>query len=214
MVGKEQRLKSFDIDAFKAKWRALAAERGIDAQEGATAFQVVDVRADERKRTHYERARAAVYADAEKPKAWERYDNGYGEVDEKKVARQAASCWWAYAGYWRGGGRRINIHHPKWTKNRPRVTDTLRGEIMIIHYEVVADELLELLPSSILPTDVEAIENVRREARRLEGRGIEITRREDKSALWREAWQEDGEARKRQTAALVKFAPLRQLAFA
>ena len=176
-------MKSFDIDAFKAKWRALAAERGIDAQEGTTAFQVVDVRADERKRTHYERARAAVYADAEKPKADLRYHDGY---DAERAARRD---WWACSEIWTGGGRTITIRRP-----------------------VVEDQ--ENLVSRIPPPDYQAVWNIRMEARRLEGRGIEITRREDKSALWREAWQEDGEARKRQTAALVKFAPLRQLAFA
>lgn len=196
-------MMAFNLDEFKRKWRALAAERGIDAAEGATSFQVVSAKADEQKRTHYARQRAATFNDAAKPGAWKRYDNGLGEVDEAKVERQARRDWWVYAEYWRGGGRRVTIVRPKWTAERLRMTDSVRHTPVVL-ISLDEEQLEELVVSRLPPPDLEAIRNIRRDARRLEGQGEERTRAEDKRAIWREAWQEDGAARQRQKAALSK----------
>lgn len=175
---------AFNYADFKAKWRALAAEKGIDPTEGATAFQAVAAQTETRKQTHYERQRQAVYADAAKPKANLRYHEGY---DAEDAARRD---WWVQSEMWVGGGRTITISRP-----------------------VVEDQ--ENLVSRLLPPDYEAVKNVRREARRLEGRREdERTRREDKQAIWREAWQEDGEARLRQVRSRGAVPNVHQLEFA
>lgn len=205
---------AFDYAAFKAKWRTLAAERGIDPVEGATAFQAVAVQTEERKRTHYARQRVAIFNDAAKSGAWRRYDNGLGEVDEAKVERQARRDWWVYAEYWRGGGRRVTIVRPKWTAERLRVTDSARHTPIIL-ISLSDEQLEELVVSRIPPPDLEAVRNIRRDARRLEGQGEERTRAEDKRAMWREAWAEDGAARKRQKAAVTaQVNTQKQMAFA
>lgn len=175
---------TFDYAAFKAKWRTLAAERGIDPEQGATAFQAVAVQTEERKRTHFERQRQAVYADAAKPKAELRYHEGY---DAEDAARRD---WWVQSEMWVGGGRTITIRKP-------------------------VSEDQEDLVSRLPPPDYQAIKNLRREARRLEGRREDdMSRADDKRALWREAWAEDGEARKRQKAALGVTVRSEQTAFA
>lgn len=194
---------AFDYAAFKAKWQQLAAERGIDPVNGATSFQVATAKADEQKRTHHARQRVATFNNAAKPGAWRRYDNGQGEVDEAKVERQARRDWWVYADYWHGGGRRVTIVRPKWTAERLRMTDSIRHAPLII-ISLADEQLEELVVSRLPPPDLEAVRNLRREARRLEGQGEERTRAEDKRAIWREAWTEDGAARQRQKAALAK----------
>ena len=198
---------------FKAKWRTLAAERGIDVAEGATSYQVAAAKAEARKRTHHERARQAVYADADKPTSWMRYDNGVGAVDGLKVERQARRDWWVNAEYWRGGGRRITIRHPKWTSMRLRMTDSAR-HMPIVIVSLDEEELEEVIVSRIPPPDLEAVRNLRREARRLEGQVEERSRAEDKAAIWREAWIEDGDARKRQVVRTDYSDIVRQLQFA
>ena len=175
---------AFNYEAFKTQWRELAAAKGIDPVEGATAFQAVAVQTEERKRTHYERQRQAVYADAAKPKAELRYHEGYSEEDA------ARRDWWVQSEMWVGGGRPITIRQP-------------------------VSEDQEDLVARIPPPDYQAVRNLRAEARRLEGqRGEDVTRREDKSRIWQEAWAEDGAARKRQKAAQRMEHPALQLAFA
>lgn len=178
-----------NLDALKAAFRQRAAELGIDAEHGATGYQAAALKAEQRKRTHHERQRQAVYADAAKPKAWMRYDNGQGAVDGLKVERQASSLWWVYPDYWRGGGRKITIRKP-------------------------VSEDQEDLVSRMQPPDAQAFFNIRREARRLEGQvNEEVTRKEDKRAIWREAWIEDGAARrdrKQRRAVYLAALPVQQ----
>jgi len=201
MSGKGGKGVAFNLEAFKRRWRELAKERGIDPLEGANSFQVANAKADANKATYTERQTQAVYADAAKPNAWRRYDNGYGAVDTVKVERQASRLWWVYESYWLGGGRRITVLRPNWTAAAVRMTDSPYHRIVIFSLD---DAQLDTVISRILPPDFEAIRNLRREARRLEGcEPDELTYKEDKQKLWHEAWREDGAARDRQTVTIA-----------
>ena len=177
---------AFNYEDFKARWRALAAERGIDPEQGATAFQAVDAQTEVRKDTHYQRQRRAVYNDTLKPDAWKRYDNGHGEVDTLKVERQAGRSWWAYSEYWRGGGRHITIHRPKWTDRHVRTSN--RGYVTV-EFEI-EDEQVEMVVSRIPPPDVDAFRSLIQQARALEDKGEERSLREDRIAATREGFEE------------------------
>lgn len=175
---------AFNYEEFKRRWRELAAAKGVDPVQGATAFQAVDAQTEARKDTHFARARQAVYADAAKPKADQRYHDGYSAEDA------ARRDWWVQSEMWVGGGRTITIRQP-------------------------VSEDQEDLVGRIPPPDYQAVKNIRREARRLEGqREDEVTRKEDKRRIWQEAWQEDGAARKRQVVRTDYSDAIRQLQFA
>lgn len=173
---------AFDYAAFKARWRELAAERGIDPVEGATAFQAVAVQTEERKRTHYARQREAVRANAEMYTPDHRYqthehlrlagragrwsavpilrtarylhwDNGNGLVDYEKVTRAERRDWW--------------VDPDIWILGKSRFTVKVRVEAGTIEMNGV-----------IAATEVQAVRNLRSEARRLRGQGEEMTQYE------------------------------------
>ena len=196
---------TFNLEDFKRRWRELAAERGVDAQEGATLYQVANAKADERKASHAARQEQAVYADAQKPDAWKRYDNGYGEVDEIKVERQAARSWWVYDPYWRDGGRRITMIRPKWSEQRLRTSDRSYVRLVVS----LDDEQLDRVVSRIPPPDYQAVRNIREEAKRLQGRVDDMPICADRHNAVREAW--DGDAYRRR---VVKASMPIQMAFA
>ena len=118
-------MQAFDYDAFKRGWRALAGARGVNPLEGPTSYQVVEWKADEARRTHYERlaelvrqhARTHTPEDCIAVRIRERgrngiytwrlvhyrygnWDDGYSRVDGVKVDRQASRLWWAWQGLW------------------------------------------------------------------------------------------------------------------
>lgn len=175
---------AFNYEAFKARWRELAAERGIDPEQGATAFQAVAAQTEARKRTHFERQRQAVYADAAKPKSDLRYHEGY---DVEDAARRD---WWVQSEMWVGGGRTITIRQPV-----SEDQEDLVGRIPPPDYQAVRN----------LRAEARRLEGQR---------GEEVTRREDKRRIWQEAWAEDGAARKRQRARTDYSDVIRQLQFA
>ncbi len=208
---------AFDYAEFKAKWRQLAAEKGVDPINGATTFQAVIAQAEERSRTHIERQKRAVFANAQthtpedsyhmhehvqlknsnsmsatprlKAEYYSHWDNGKGAVDYVRVEQAARRDWWADPDLWVGGGRAISIHKP-----------------------VSKDQ--ENIVGHIPPTDYEAIENIRREAEQLENQHQPVSRAEDKDAMWKEAWEEDRARRERQKRSPVEPVQATQLAFA
>ncbi len=161
---------AFDYNTFKARWRELAAERGVDPQNGATGFQVATARAEAQKRTHHLRARLAVYADAETLSGEQRY-SAVGALSVEEAARRA---WWAHGDMWHDGGRQITIRKP-----------------------VAEDQ--ESLISRTPPTDYQAVKNILMDALRIEGREDEAERI-DNETLARQAWNEDGVARRKRKA--------------
>ena len=192
-------MMAFNLADFKVKWRALAAERGIDVAEGATSYQVAAAKAEARKRTHVERQRAAVWQNAQthtpdhvyqthdhvplvgRSGRWSaipllrtcrytHWDNGAGLVDFEKIERAEGRDWW--------------IDPDLWVIGKSRFTVKVRVEAGVIEMNGV-----------IAATEVQAVRNIRAEARRRHGQGVEPTPYEQVDGALREAWIEDGKLR-------------------
>lgn len=104
--------RKFDYTTFRAEFVAKLKAREAQEQEQRylatlSTNERIEYKAQKRIQTHYQRMRVLVYASAEKPDGWQRFDDGYGNVDTAKVERQAKRDWWQYPDYWHYGAPRL-----------------------------------------------------------------------------------------------------------
>lgn len=112
--------------------------------EGLTGYEIANRAAEWMKDTHHQRMAALVEAHAARHPLC--YDDGYGQADAVKVEERAAPSWWQDS--------------PLWVQGRPTLCTIVFKPTPYV--EIVLNGLLQA------PTEVEAVENVRAEAKVME----------------------------------------------